>query len=116
MTHRTGRITKSGRRDLRFTMVEAAHHHAADKHPHWKAELKRLEPRLGRSTAIVAIARKLRIAVWHVLTEGHADRYANPEKVGTAIFRYDYRVGIKNLLGRQSVKTLTQPTRSVAHR
>jgi len=36
---------------------------AANNHPHWKAELARLEPRLGRNKAIVAIARKLLIAV-----------------------------------------------------
>ena len=45
----------------------------------------------------MAIARKLSIAVWHVLTEGSADRYADPEKVGSALFRFAYRVGVKNL-------------------
>ena len=42
-THHTGRITKAGRRDGAI-MVEAANH-AARTHPHWRAELKRLEPR-----------------------------------------------------------------------
>ncbi|TLN13390.1 IS110 family transposase, partial [bacterium] len=47
LTTRTGRITKAGRRDLRFVLVEAAQT-AANTHPFWKAELARLEPRLGR--------------------------------------------------------------------
>jgi transposase len=66
MTTRTGKITKAGRRDLRVALVEAAHV-VANSHPHWKAELARLEPRLGRNRAIVAIARKLLVTVWHVL-------------------------------------------------
>jgi len=53
MTTRTGKITKAGRRDLRVALVEAAHV-VANTHPHWKAELARLEPRLGRNKAIVA--------------------------------------------------------------
>ena len=43
---------------MRAAMVEAAQT-AANTHPHWQAELARLEPRLGRNKAIVAIARKL---------------------------------------------------------
>ena len=61
MTTRTGKITKAGRRDLRTVLIEAANV-AANTHPHWKAELASLEPRLGRNKAIVAIARKLLIA------------------------------------------------------
>lgn len=91
-THRTGRITKAGRRDLRTTMVEVAHT-AARTHPHWKAELARLEPRLGKSKAIVAIARKLLVAVWHVLTKECADRYADPEQVARFLVQYAYRLG-----------------------
>jgi transposase len=91
-TTRTGRITKTGRRDLRAGMVEAAQS-AANTHPHWQAELARLEPRLGRNKAIVAIARKLLVAVWHVLTEGCADRYAEPERVARKLLAHAYRLG-----------------------
>jgi transposase len=77
-TTRTGKITKTGRRDLRAALVEAAQS-AANTHPHWKAELARLEPRLGRNKAIVAIARKLLVAVWHVLSQQTSDRFAQPE-------------------------------------
>ena len=72
MSSRTGRITKAGRRDLRVALVEAAQV-AANTHPHWKAELARLEPRLGRNKAIVAIARKLLICVWYILSTGKPD-------------------------------------------
>ena len=91
-TRRTGRITKAGRRDIRAAMVEAAHT-AARTHPHWQAELARLEPRLGKNKAIVAIARKLLVAVWHVLKEGHADRFADPERVARKLLKHAYRLG-----------------------
>jgi transposase len=92
LVHHTGRITKAGRRDLRCVMVEAAQT-AANTHPHWKAELERLEPRLGRNKAIVAIARKLLVAVWHVLTHACADRYAEPEHLARKFLQFAYILG-----------------------
>lgn len=91
-TYRTGRITKEGRRDLRAVMVEAAWT-AVNYHPHWKAEFARLEPRLGRRKAIVAIARKLLVAVWHILTYAQADRFAQPEMLALKFLRHAYQLG-----------------------
>jgi len=79
-SHRRGRITKEGRRDLRFILVEAARI-AVLNHPYWKGQYARLERRMGPKKAIVAIARKLLVVVWHVLTERAADRQAEPEMV-----------------------------------
>jgi len=95
LTHRSGRITKAGRRDIRTAMVEAAHT-AGRTHPHWKAELARLEPRLGYNKAIVAIARKLLVAVWHVLTKKCADRFAVPELVARKLLQHPNRLGRAN--------------------
>jgi len=92
LTTRTGKITKAGRKDLRTALVEAAQV-AANTYPHWKAELARLEPRLGRNKAIVAIARKLLIAIWHILTQQVADRFAQPELVARKLLKYAYRLG-----------------------
>ncbi len=101
MTTRTGKITKAGRRDLRVALVEAAHVAAAN-HPHWKAELARLQPRLGYNKAIVAIARKLLVTVWHVLARKVADRFAEAEKVSEKMLRFAYQVGKENRPGRQT--------------
>jgi len=95
LTTRTGKITKAGRRELRAAMVEAAQA-AANSHPHWKAELARLEPRLGRNKAIVAIARKLLVAVWHVLTLQVADKHAEPLRVARKLMNTVYKFGIAN--------------------
>jgi transposase len=101
LTTRTGRITKAGRRDLRVALVEAAHV-AANSHPHWKAELARLQPRLGYNKAIVAIARKLLITVWYVLSRKVVDRFAEPEAVAQKLLRFAYEVGKENRPGRQT--------------
>jgi transposase len=95
LTHRSGRITKAGRRDIRAAMVEAAHA-ASRTHVHWRAELARLEPRLGKNKAIVAIARKLLVTVWHVLTNGCADRFADVEQVARKLLRHAHQLGRKH--------------------
>ncbi|MEE8305782.1 MAG: IS110 family transposase [Gammaproteobacteria bacterium] len=95
LTRRTGRITKAGRRDIRAAMVEAAHT-SCRTHPHWQAELARLEPRLGKNKTIVAVARKLLVAVWHVLTKECADRFADPALVARKLFDHANRLGKAN--------------------
>jgi transposase len=95
MISRSGRITKAGRRDLRVVLIEAAQV-AANSHPHWKAELARLEPRLGRNKAIVAVARKLLVAVWYILAQHKTDRFAQPEAVAQKLLKFAYQVGKEN--------------------
>ncbi len=101
MTTRRGKITKAGRRDLRVALIEAAQV-AANTHPYWKAELARLEPRLGRNRAIVAIARKLLIAAWYVLSQHQVDRFAEPEAVAQKLLKFAYQVGKENRPKRQT--------------
>jgi transposase len=107
MTHTTGRISKAGRRDLRRALVNAANH-AIEHHLHWKKEFERLEPQLGRSKAVVAIGRKLLVAVWHVLSEKAADRFADPGDVARSFFAHAYRVGVRNLPEGQSALAFTR--------
>ena len=106
MTTRTGKITKAGRRDLRTVLIESAQV-VANSHPHWKAEFARLEPRLGYNKAIVAIARKLLVAVWHVL-QGKTAKYAEPEAIAQKLLGFAYRVGKEN---RPAGQTAAQFTR-----
>lgn len=79
-TYRTGSITKQGRRELRAALVEAAW--AAVEHaPYWRPVFDRLAHRIGRQKAIVAIARKVLVVVWHVLTEHQVDRHGDIQQV-----------------------------------
>jgi len=91
-TSRTGKITKQGRRELRTAMIRIAHA-AAGSHPHWTAELRRLEPRLGYQKAIVAIARKLLIVVWHVLSYSQVDRFAIDQQLARKLLQHSYDLG-----------------------
>lgn len=108
MTSRKGSITKAGRKDLRTALVEAAQT-ASNTHPHWKAELARLKPRLGRNKAIVAIARKLLVAVWYVLSKEVVDRFAEPEIVARKMMQYAYVLGKANRpAGQKSAEYVRQ--------
>ena len=69
---------------------------AANKHPHWKAELARLQPRLGRNKAIVAIARKLLVAVWYILAQHKTDRFAQLEAIAQKFLKFAYQLGKEN--------------------
>jgi transposase len=91
----SGRITKTGRKELRWVMVQAAHA-ARMSHPHWKAEYARLDKQIGSQKAIVAVARKLLVAVWHVLTKEEADRYIDPTFAARSFFRFAYKTGIRH--------------------
>ncbi len=79
-THHGGPITKQGRREIRAVMVEAAWV-AVARHPHWQREFQRLAARIGRGKAIVAIARKLLVVVWYVLSGQVADTHADEAAV-----------------------------------
>ena len=69
-------MTKEGRRELRWVLVEAAHT-AARTHPYGQREFARLECRIGEEKAIVALARKLLVVIWHVLHGRTADQRAD---------------------------------------
>ena len=107
MAYSTGRITKAGRRDLRRAMVDAANHAITD-HAHWKAQFEDLSSHIGKKKAIVAIARKLLVVVWHVLTKEAADRFANPTQVACSMFAFAHKVRVKNLPEGQTALGFTR--------
>lgn len=86
-TYRTGGITKQGRRDLRAVLVEAAWI-AVEHHPLWKGRFERLAARTGKKKAIIAIARKLLVVMWNVLTHQEVDRFAEGEAVGRKFMKW----------------------------
>jgi transposase len=78
-THKEKKITKKGRRELRWAMVEAAWR-AVRMSPFWKAEFEKHLKRMRKpNQAIVVIARKLLIAIWHVLSKAEIDIHASEE-------------------------------------
>jgi transposase len=73
-------ITKEGRRDLRWAMVEMAWR-AVRSDPHWKKYFDGLKKRMHTNQAIVAIARHLLTVVWSVLTHRTPYRHYSPERI-----------------------------------
>jgi transposase len=92
-THRTGGITKVGRRELRAVLVEAAHA-ASQTSPLWRERFEQLAVRIGKPKATVALARKLLVLIWHVLTRQEADRQANPDGVARSMLRWGTNYGL----------------------
>ena len=77
--HIEKRITKSGRKELRWALVEAAWQ-AIRISPYWKDQYEKYLRRMRRpNQAIVVIARKLLVAVWHVLSKEETDVHASEE-------------------------------------
>lgn len=100
-THRSGGITKEGRRDLRSVLVEASWS-AVRFDPHWQEQYERLAHRIGKQKAIVAIARKLLVVIWHVLTAAETDRRADADRVAGKLMLWAWQVGQQQRPGRLS--------------
>jgi transposase len=77
--HHPKPITKEGRKELRWALVEAAWR-AIRISPYWKEQYEKYLRHMRKpNQAIVVIARKLLVAVWHVLTKEETDAHANEE-------------------------------------
>jgi len=96
--HRDKGITKSGRKELRWALVEAAWR-AVRMSPIWKARFEALKKRKGASKAIVAIARKLLVVVWHVLSGEETDRNASDEDLAWKMLLWSWSLGDEARLG-----------------
>jgi transposase len=90
-TDRDKGITKQGRRDLRYVLIEAARV-AVQTHQYWKRAFAHLAKRIGDHKAVVAIARKLLIAIWHVLMAKSADRRADAEQVAFKLMVWAWKL------------------------
>lgn len=91
-------ITKSGRKELRWVLIEAAWK-AVQMSPVWKARYAELKKRRGACKAIVAIARKLLVAIWHVLTEEETDRNASDEDLAWKMLLWSWSLKDEVRLG-----------------
>jgi transposase len=73
-------ITKEGRRELRWALVEMAWR-AVRADPHWRKCFEELKKRMHPNQAIVAIARHLLTVIWSVLTHHQPYRHYSPERI-----------------------------------
>lgn len=82
----TGSISRRGRSHARSVCVEAAQQLVKTPGP-LHAFFVRLERRKPRNVAITAVARKLVVLVWHMLTEEEDYRYSPPARTREKLLR-----------------------------
>ncbi len=98
-THKEKKITKKGRKELRWVMVEAAWR-AVGMSPFWKAEYEKYLRRLRKpNQAIVVIARKLLVAIWHVLSKEETDEHASEEDLAYKMLLLSWSLSDKTRQG-----------------
>jgi transposase len=78
--HRGKGITKEGRRELRWALVEAAQM-AVKSDPVWKTRFQEMLKRMHRNQAIAAVAHRLLELVWYVLTRRQPYRHFSHERI-----------------------------------
>lgn len=83
-TVRTGKISKQGRKELRTALIASAWV-AVRFSDYWRTRFQALAKSIGTNKAITAIARKLLVVIWHVLSKRQADRFANGQAVARSI-------------------------------
>jgi transposase len=91
-------ITKSGRKELRWALIEAAWK-AVQMSAVWKKRYEELKQREGTCKAIVAIARKLLVTIWHVLSKAETDRNASEEDLAWKMLLWSWSLGEEARLG-----------------
>ena len=89
--HRGKGITKEGRRELRWALVEAAQM-AVKSDPLWKSRFQAMQKRMHRNQAIVAVARRLLELVWYVLTRRQPYRHFNQERIAYKYLTWAWRM------------------------
>ncbi len=99
LKHQGKGITKAGRKELRWAMVEAAWG-AVRSDPYWKAQFENLKRRGKHANeAIVAIARKLLVVIWHVLSKGEPHSHSTDEDLAYKMLIWSQRMNEDALQG-----------------
>jgi transposase len=83
----TGKITKEGRSELRAALIASAWV-AVRWSDHWRGLFQPLAKRIGKQKAITAIARKLLVVIWHVLSNHELDRDAQPVAIARSLMSW----------------------------
>jgi hypothetical protein len=93
-----GRISKQGPGEVRGLLVEAAWHAARTAGP-LRAFHQRISARRGSKIATVAVARKLVVIAWHLLTRGENYAYMRPALHAEKLRKLELAVGARRQRG-----------------
>jgi transposase len=98
---RHGRISKQGPGETRHVLVEAAWHAARTTGP-LRAFHERVSARRGRNIATVAVARKLAVIAWHMLSRGEDYAFARPSLTREKIRKLELATGAERRKGKRN--------------
>jgi len=98
---RHGRISKQGPGEARHVLVEAAWHAPRTPGP-LRAFHDRISARRGSKVATVAVARKLAVIAWHMLSRGEDYAFARPSLTREKLRRLELMVGAERRQGRRN--------------
>jgi transposase len=102
-TYKTGGITKQGRGELRYAMIEAAWN-AIKHNAFWEQKYKQLNRGMEKQKAATAIARKLLVVVWNVLSKREMDRHADMNTVGRSLLIWGWKNRLATSLGMKPIE------------
>ncbi len=97
---RHGRISKQGPGETRHVLVEAAWHATRTPGP-LRAFHQRIAVRRGGNIATVAVARKLAVIAWHMLSRGEDYAFARPSLTREKIRRLELMTGAEHQKGKR---------------
>jgi transposase len=89
------KITKEGRKDLRWAMVEVAQR-AVKSDPLWKGRFNELCRRMHKNQAIVVIAHRLLALVWYVLSRRQPYRHFSHERIAYKYLTWSWQLSEKD--------------------
>jgi transposase len=98
---RHGRISKQGPGETRHVLVEAAWHAARTSGP-LRAFHERVAARRGANVATVAVARKLAVIAWHMLSRGEDYAFARPSLTREKIRKLELATGAERRKGKRN--------------
>jgi len=91
MKNRGKGITKEGRKELRWALVEVAQR-AVKSDPLWKRRLNELQRRMHRNQAVAVIAHLLLELVWFVLTYRQPYRHFSHERIAYKYLTWSWQL------------------------
>jgi transposase len=98
---RHGRISKQGPGEVRHLLVEAAWHAARTYGP-LRVFAERIASKRGANVATVAVARKLVVIAWHMLSRGEDYAFARPSLVREKLRKLELLVGAERRKGKRN--------------
>jgi transposase len=97
---RHGRISKAGASEARHMLTEAAYAAVATPGP-LRAFHQRVRSRRGPQIAIIAVARKLAVLFWHLLTRGEDYAYGRPSLTQHKLRQIELLAGAEHRRGQR---------------